>query len=437
MARASGMPAARVAGFFQVQFSVAARQGRRIERRIVYAASRSEALRSLPDGAVVHRVRWRPRTMLDRQFILSAERIGFLRAFGAFINAGQSPARALRQTIDISFAMQPAKRTQMQPAIDALEDGQDFITAARLTGVFDAPILGLLAAGAQTRIREVIGALHDYLETRQKLYAMAVSQLALVVFEFIGAMLTVLWLEASGFDLFVSLADQAQSATVAAKADYLSAIALCRLVNRLLLLVLTAGSGLLAFLYVGLRSSGTWLEEAAGQLLMRVPLLRVVAADLGLAETAGIFGRLLAGEIPWQRALEVVIGSAPVGPVRAYWNEVRRLNERTALSGAEILVQARGLLHPWEGYPLLAHRDSTRDLGGALMQLARDRQEAAHRSTRGTVRSVSAAMIALMTAVMVMVFYLGLVQSQLSMADMSGTLDNGGFSGSGATGGGP
>lgn len=416
------------AGYFVVRFSLPSRQGRRVERRIVYAASQGEALHGLPAGAVVHRVRWKPRTLLDRQWVFSAERIGFIRAFGAFIAAGESPARALRYTIDLSFAMQPAKRTQMQPALDELENGGDFVKAAGMTGVFDAPILGLLAAGAQTRIREVIGALHDYLETRQRLYAMAASQLSLVVLEFIFAILTVLWLEAQGFDLFIGLADQAQSATAEAKREFLAAVGLCRTLNRLILALLGVGAGVLAFLYVGLRATGTALEWAAGQILIAVPLLRSVSADLGLAETFGIFGRLLCSEIPWQRALDVVQGSAPPGPARAYWAEVRRLGERTALSGAEILVQARGMLHAWEGYPLLAQRESTKALGGALLQVAADRQELAHRSTRTLVRSVSAGMIVLMTMVMVMVFYLGIVQSQLSMADMGGMLDNG-FSG--------
>jgi len=411
-------------GYFVVHFSVPGRQGRRHERRIIFAAQERDALETLPADAVVHRVRWRPRTPLDRQWILSAERIGFLRAFGSFIQAGESPVRALSRTIDLSFAMQPAKRTQMQPALDVLANGGDFVEAASLTGIFDAPILGLLAAGAQTKIREVIGALHDYLETRQKLYAMAASQLSLVAMEFLGAMSLVMWLEASGFDMIIGLADQAASASSAAKLEFLTAVDLCRTINRAVLLLLGVASGLFAFLYVGLRATGTALEAGAGQVLMRVPMLREVAADLGLAETLGIFGRLLTSGIPWQQALQVVLGSAPVGPVRAYWAAVKQLGEITALSGAEILVQAQGLLHPWEGFPLLANQSSTPDLGRALLQLGEDRKEATERSSRRLVRAISVAMVVLMTAVIIMVLYLGIVQSQLSMADMNGMVDS-------------
>jgi len=412
------------AGYFVVHFSIPGRHGRRHERRIIFASQERDALDTLPANAVVHRVRWRPRTPMDRQWILSAERIGFLRAFGSFIQAGESPARALARTIDLSFAMQPAKRTQMQPALDVLSNGGDFLQAAGLTGIFDAPILGLLAAGAQTKIREVIGALHDYLATRQKLYAMAAAQLSLVVLEFLGAMSLVVYLEVSGFDMILGLADQAQSASQAARLDFLSAVDLCRALNGAVLILLSAGTGLLAFLYVGLRASNTAMEAVAGRLLARVPLLNDVAADLGLAETFGIFGRLLMSGIPWQQALQVVLGSAPAGPVRAYWTAVKRLGETTALSGAEILVQAEGLLHPWEGFPLLANQTSTPDLGRAVLQLGEDRKEATERSSRRLVRSVSTAMVVLMTGVIVMVLYLGVVQSQLSMADMNGVVDS-------------
>jgi type II secretory pathway component PulF len=414
----------RGAGFFIVHFSVIGRHGPREQKHIVYKATQREALETLPPEAVVHRVRWRPRTPLDRQWILSQERIGFLRAFSSFINAGETPARALKQTIDLSFGLQPAKRTQMQPALDELAGGGDFVKAAGYTGIFDAPILGLLAAGAQTKIREVIGALQDYLEVRQKLYAMAGSQLGLIAFEFVGAIVTAGGLEVSGFDMFIGLAEQAHNASTAAKADFMASVELCRMLNRVVLLILTGGVGLLLFLYLGLKSSGTPMERLAGKMLTHTPLLNEVAADLGLAETFGIFGRLLKSGIPWQQALKVVQGSAPVGPVGAYWEEVRRLGERTALSGAEILVQARRLLRPWEGYPLLSERGSTPALGAALMQLALDRQESAQRSSRSLVRSVSTAMIMLMTAVIGLVFYLGVVQSQLSMADMNGLFDS-------------
>ena len=115
--------------------------------------------------------------------------------------------------------------------------------------------------------------------------------------------------------------------------------------------------------------------------------------------------------------------SVPVGPVRAYWATVKQLGEATALSGAEILVQAQGLLHPWEGFPLLANQSSTPDLGRALLQLGEDRKEATERSSRRLVRAISVAMVVLMTAVIIMVLYLGIVQSQLSMADMNGMVD--------------
>lgn len=423
--RAGGLTQRQGVGFFIVRFSVPARQGRREEQRIVFKPTKREALLTLPDDAVVHRVRWRPRTPLDRQWILSQERIGFLRAFAAFINAGENASRALSQTIDLSFGLQPAKRTQMQPALDVLESGGHFVEAARHTGIFDAPILGLLEAGAQTKIREVVGALHDYLEIRQKLYAMAASQLSLVAFEFVSAMSVVLGLQFGGFDMFLDLAGQAASASAEARSSYLEAVELCRLLNAIFLVALSSGLGMMGFLYVGLRAAGTPLETAAGKILMHTPLLHDVAADLGLAESFGIFGRLLKGGIPWHQALRVVQGSAPVGPVRAYWSEVRRLSERTALSGAEILVQARGMLQPWESYPLLAQRSSTPELGAALMLVASDRQDAAHRSSRKLVRALGGLMAAIIMAVIGMVLYLGIVQSRLSMNDMNGSLEAG------------
>lgn len=416
-------------GYFVIRFSV---PGQNDQRRIVYKPSKREAIGTLPQHAVVHSVRWRPRTPFDRQWILSQERIGFLRAFSAFIAiGGNSATRALKQTIDLTFGLQPAKRTQMQPALDVLDGGGDFVEAARHTGIFDAPILGLLQAGQQTKITEVVGALQDYLEMRRKMYGEALGMMTFVFFEFMAAVSTCLWLEADGFSMFVDLVANAQNASAQAKAEYLEAVEFCRLMNAAMLLLLASLSGLAAFLYFGLKSSGTALEAAAGRLLMAAPLLREVATDLGIAETFGIFGRLLSGGIPWQSALRVVQGSATVGPTAAYWEEVRKLTERTALSGAEILSRARGTLHPWESYVLLAVKGSTPQLGRELIRVAEDRKEAVRGSSRKLVRSLNAGMGAIIVASVMIVAYLGIVQGQLNMADMNGLMESGGLGGSG------
>lgn len=100
-----------------------------------------------------------------REYFSAAYKIAFLNAIHLRIQAGESFGRALSAVVNAE--RNPAKRRDMSPALQALEQGEPVSLAMARLGFFDSTVLAILGACDRSGIREAISSAAAHLQVRQ------------------------------------------------------------------------------------------------------------------------------------------------------------------------------------------------------------------------------------------------------------------------------
>lgn len=100
-----------------------------------------------------------------REHFSAAYKIAFLNAIHLRIQAGESLGHALRAVVNAE--RNPAKRRDMSPALQALEQGEPVSSAMARLGFFDSTVLAILGACDRSGIREAISSAAAHLQVRQ------------------------------------------------------------------------------------------------------------------------------------------------------------------------------------------------------------------------------------------------------------------------------
>lgn len=122
----------------------------------------------------------------QREYFSQGYKVAFLNAIDLRLRAGESPGRALRAVIQAEA--NPAKRRDMQPALDALEQGEPVSVALAKLRFFDSTVLAILGAGERSGMSEAIHAAGMHLGVKQAW----LRQHALVIFMLANELLSAL-----------------------------------------------------------------------------------------------------------------------------------------------------------------------------------------------------------------------------------------------------
>lgn len=122
----------------------------------------------------------------QREYFSQGYKLAFLKAMELRLRAGEAPGRALRAVI--LAEANPAKRRDMAPAIDALEQGETVSAAMDRLQFFDSTVMAILAAGERSGMADAIRLAAQHLGVRQAW----LRQHALVLFLLANEFLSVL-----------------------------------------------------------------------------------------------------------------------------------------------------------------------------------------------------------------------------------------------------
>lgn len=100
-----------------------------------------------------------------REYFSAGYKIAFLNAIHLRIQAGESLGRALSAVVGAE--RNAAKRRDMTPALEALEQGEPASLAMARLGFFDSTVLAILSASDRSGIRDAIRSAADHLQVRQ------------------------------------------------------------------------------------------------------------------------------------------------------------------------------------------------------------------------------------------------------------------------------
>lgn len=100
-----------------------------------------------------------------REYFSPAYKIAFLNAIHLRIQAGESLGRALSAVVNAE--QNPAKRRDMAPALQALEEGEPVSLAMARLGFFDSTVLAILGSCDRSGIRDAISSAAAHLQVRQ------------------------------------------------------------------------------------------------------------------------------------------------------------------------------------------------------------------------------------------------------------------------------
>ncbi|MDP3439420.1 MAG: type II secretion system F family protein [Azonexus sp.] len=112
----------------------------------------------------------------QREYFSSGYKIAFLNAMGLRLQAGESAGRALAAVVNAE--PNPAKKRDMAPALEALDQGEAVASAIGKLGFFDSTVLAILGSGERAGMREAISTAAAHLTLRQAWF----RQHALVIF---------------------------------------------------------------------------------------------------------------------------------------------------------------------------------------------------------------------------------------------------------------
>lgn len=112
----------------------------------------------------------------QREYFSQAYKIAFLNAMNLRLQAGESAGRALKAVV--SAEPNAAKKRDMAPALDALEQGEPVAQAIGKLGLFDSTVLAILGSGERSGMRQAISTAAAHLTLKQAWF----RQHALVIF---------------------------------------------------------------------------------------------------------------------------------------------------------------------------------------------------------------------------------------------------------------
>lgn len=121
----------------------------------------------------------------QREYFSSAYKIAFLNAMNLRLQGGESAGRALRAVVQSE--RNAAKRREMAPALDALEQGEPVSSALGKLGFFDSTVLAILGAGERSGMRDAIAAAAAHLTVKQAWLRQHALVIVVLVNEMISA----------------------------------------------------------------------------------------------------------------------------------------------------------------------------------------------------------------------------------------------------------
>ena len=122
----------------------------------------------------------------QREYFSPGYKIALLNAVDLRLSAGESPGRALRAVIQAEA--NPAKRRDMAPALEALEQGESVAQALAQLKFFDSTVMAILGAGERSGMSDAVHAATLHLGVKQAW----LRQHALVIFLLANELLSAL-----------------------------------------------------------------------------------------------------------------------------------------------------------------------------------------------------------------------------------------------------
>lgn len=325
----------------------------------------------------------------QREYFSPGYKIAFLNAMNLRLQAGESVGRAL--TAVVLAERNPAKRRDMAPALEALDQGDLVSNAIGKLGFFDSTVLAILRAGERSGMRDAISSATAHLSVKQAW----LRQHALVIFILLNELLSavfapvVLYTEVLPWIREHITPPTAPEALLAYQAD----MALAE--------NLTIGLiGLTVFLLI-IGSVNTYRisrQQAPTRVLM-------FFSDSAMGVGFKLAAAMLKAGVTIEEVARDLSTQAP-GWSRRFWAEVHgQLN--LAMEPAQALLQ-QGLTA--EEKSLLANHANARQLAETLIVLAGDREQRAKRGrdlllVGGTVLTVAYIFMCLGIAIWIYMTY--------------------------------
>lgn len=379
-------------------------------RRLFHNGNIAEVRRQLTGaGKTIVSLKEHVHRILHNQIYSSAERANFLRTLAAFIRAGVNPTQAVRSTVDMIDHRH--KRAELQPAIDVLDAGGSLADCLGRIPLLDATTRSFLAAGvAVNSVAGIIDPLLAYRGSKTAIWRAITTGLAIGGFELVMAIASAAAMELGGFDWILTEMGSGDTAGFADKVE------VARALNRGLLV-----AGILPFLYIAavtLLSSSDQAPTrlAAGAILDRTPVVRMLFRHLAIAETFTICAFMLRADAPFLLACTAARAATGCPPARDYWTRVLTLHRDHGEPVTSAISKATGLLTPWEQMPLAGHSATRhRDLADTMVSIAQDRLHSATVEANRLTRRISIVILAYLAASIGLFIYL--VAAQNSVTD--------------------
>lgn len=264
---------------------------------------------------------------IDRQFVLNANRLAFLRAMLSYARAGMTPTICLQRAIDLTENIK--LRAQIQPASEILRRGGGFLEAVQALRMFDRASVAFLDASARGgRLQLTLPGLIDHLEHKARITKEVSGRLSVVMIEFVMAFLSVIAMEVAGFDAVTAFGGATTPEGIAALD---SAVATARAINWVLILLAVVPACLGAALFLAGLSNDDRAQDWAGRTYARIPFLRDLFLAIGVTETFSIVARMVESGVRLQDAIRTAVFSTTFPPLRRYWERVHRQVDNGAM----------------------------------------------------------------------------------------------------------
>jgi type II secretory pathway component PulF len=318
-----------------------------------------------------------------REYFSPAYKIAFLNAIHLRIQAGEPLGRALSAVVNAE--RNPAKRRDMSPALQALEQGEPVSFAIARLGFFDSTVLAILGACDRADIREAISSAAAHLQVRQA------------------------WLRQNGLVIFILL-NELVSAALAPVLLYTEVLPWIK--NNIeapsdaqALLAYSTDMAIADNLTIGMMGLTVVLCVLGVVYVYRVKHLLAPTrfllyfADGAMAVGFKIAAAMLKAGVTIENVAQELASKAP-GWSRQFWV---RVNAQLQLSVEPALAMQQQGLRPDET-TLLANHSNARQLAETLQVLAADREMKAKRGrdlllVGGTVLTIAYIMLSLGIAI--------------------------------------
>src|SRR5579859_3261566 len=286
-----------------------------------------------------------------------------LRFQSARISAGTALMRIIEDEPD------GRRRLAFLPTRAVLLGGGSFAQALRELELFDSATLAIILAGEKAGdLKGVIAHAIEHIEEKAKQVRVIRSGLLWFVFDILSIVSTIFSIH---FQFIPYLRrNMAENPDPVRAARLESAINLANVVNSGVMLV-TLGVGIFAgWVYLKYRFRGKSRSKLGQKLLLQIPFVTSYLRNAGLADSCGVFSRLVEAQVPVVDALALTAETCFEPMVLSYWRDAHA----SILGGLQPQkALARAPMRKTEQDQLLSYQ-TTEDLVGVMKSVAEERK---------------------------------------------------------------